>query len=90
MLRIPITFVETCDTIPVALLSGDCSIPVAFEDLQVRKVPMTLETLSATPTSGVQVFTPTAGVDGYSQVTVNAIPQNYGLIARVGAILTVS
>lgn len=90
MIRIPVTFIESSDTIPVTLLSGDCSIPVSFEDLQVRKVPMVLQTLSVTPTAGAQTFTPASGVDGYSQVTVEAIPQNYGLITWNGAVLTVS
>lgn len=55
-------------------------------------VPPTFTTQSktATPTESQQAITPDSGYDGLSQVTVNPIPTNYGLITYNGSSLMVS
>lgn len=47
---------------------------------QIKK----LKQIRVTPTSQTQVFRPDGGYDGFSAVTVNAIPPNYGKITYDG------
>lgn len=49
-------------------LDGYSSVTVDVED-----IPAVVESLSITPTTSAQSFTPTGGVDGYSPVTVSAV-----------------
>lgn len=49
-------------------LYGYSSVTVNVED-----IPAVVESLSITPTTSEQSFTPTSGVDGYSPVTVSAV-----------------
>lgn len=50
----------------------------------------TTQAKSATPTESAQTITADSGYDGLSQVTVNPIPTNYGLITYNGSSLMVS
>lgn len=49
-----------------------------------------LQSKSATPTEAAQTIAADSGYDGLSQVTVNPIPTNYGLITYNGSSLMVS
>lgn len=49
-----------------------------------------VEALTVTPTTSQQIFQPSAGIDGYTPVTVEPIPSNYGLITYDGSTITVS
>ena len=49
-----------------------------------------LQYKSATPTESAQTIAADSGYDGLSQVTVNPIPTNYGLITYNGSSLMVS
>lgn len=50
---------------------------VDYDVIGGGRVLPTLESLSVTPTEEAQTFTPSAGVDGYSDVSVSAIPDDY-------------
>lgn len=51
---------------------------------------VTLQDKSATPTQATQTITADAGYTGLGTVTVNPIPNNYGLITYNGSVLTIS
>ena len=54
------------------------------------EVNPSLQSKSVTPTTAVQTVVASQGYDGLSQVTVNPIPTNYGLITYNGSSLMVS
>lgn len=49
-----------------------------------------LQDKSVTPTRMTQLVRADAGYDGLGTVTVNPIPQNYGLITYNGSIITIT
>lgn len=51
---------------------------------------VTLQDKTATPTQATQTITADSGYTGLGTVTVNPIPQNYGLITYNGSTITVS
>lgn len=51
---------------------------------------ITLQEKTVTPTQTTQSVEPDSGYDALLSVTVNPIPQNYGLITWNGTVLTVS
>lgn len=49
-----------------------------------------LQTKTVAPSTVQQIITPDSGYDGLSQVTVSAIPSNYGQVAWNGSTLTIT
>lgn len=62
----------------------------AAVDVAVPSIAPSLQSKSATPTESAQTIAADSGYDGLSQVTVNPIPTNYGLITYNGSSLMVS
>ena len=60
-----------------------------FDGTVIEVIP-SLQAKTVTPSADVQVITPDSDYQGLSQVTVGAIPNNYGLITWNGVTLTVS
>ncbi len=76
--------------IPVTA-SADCVVDVGVESLQVVRVadePYT-GAYTFTPTNAVQTV-PISGKTALSDIRINPIPNNYGLIGWNGSVLTVS
>lgn len=65
-------------------------LTLAQMDAAVRSISPTLQSKTATPTESSQTIAADSGYDGLSQVTVNPIPTNYGLITYNGSSLMVS
>ena len=70
-------------TLPLTIAQMDAAVE------SIAPAP-TLQSKSATPTESAQTITADSGYDGLSQVTVNPIPTNYGLITYNGSSLMVS
>ena len=51
---------------------------------------VTLQDKTVTPTSQTQTITADAGYTGLGTVTVNPIPQNYGLVTYNGSTITIT
>ena len=65
-------------------------LTIAQMDAAVESIAPTLQSKSATPTESAQTIAADSGYDGLSQVTVNPIPTNYGLITYNGSSIMVS
>lgn len=71
-------------------LAGKLSAEQGLAGMLSTDIFIKTQTKVATPTNEVQTITADAGYAGLSAVTINPIPQNYGLITYDGVSITVS
>lgn len=90
-MRMNVTFREGDVKLNTGLRSGTNEISSAFRDVQIMHIerPKYNGPVVITPTQDTQVLD-MAGKYTDSNITVNPIPSNYGLITWDGSILTVS
>lgn len=74
------------EPLPLTIAQMDAAV----QGIETGGSTPSLQSKTATPTTSQQTISPDTGYDGLSQVTVNPIPSNYGLITWDGSVLTVS